>query len=196
VALARALVNRPKVLLLDEPLGALDLKLREEMQVELKALQRALGLTFIFVTHDQGEALSMSDRVAVFNAGRIVQVGAPEDVYERPRTRFVAEFVGGSNVLEPVVAARFGAPPRLASLRPEAIAVRPAGSPSDPGWLHADGSCVEVQYQGAMSRVIADCGGVRLTAIVPAAEARVLRAGEPIALHWPLSTMHVMENEP
>ena len=103
VALARALVVRPKVLLLDEPLGALDLKLREEMQGELKGLHRTLGLTFVFVTHDQGEALSMADRVAVFNEGRIVQVGSPEDIYERPRTRFVADFVGGSNVIEPEV---------------------------------------------------------------------------------------------
>ena len=101
VALARALIVRPKVLLLDEPLGALDLKLREEMQSELKTLQRSLGLSFVFVTHDQGEALSMADRVAVFNDGRIVQVGSPEDIYERPRTRFVADFVGGSNVIEP-----------------------------------------------------------------------------------------------
>ena len=99
VALARALIVRPKVLLLDEPLGALDLKLREEMQLELKGLQRALGLSFVFVTHDQGEALSMADRVAVFNEGRIVQVGPPEEVYERPRTRFVAGFVGSANVL-------------------------------------------------------------------------------------------------
>jgi putative spermidine/putrescine transport system ATP-binding protein len=96
VALARALVNRPKVLLLDEPLGALDLKLREEMQLELKALQQALGITFVFVTHDQSEALSMADRVAIFNQGRIVQVGTPLEVYERPRTRFVAGFVGSS----------------------------------------------------------------------------------------------------
>ena len=94
VALARALVNEPKVLLLDEPLGALDLKLREQMQVELKALQRNLGITFVFVTHDQGEALSMADRVAIFNEGKIVQVGAPQEIYERPRTRFVADFVG------------------------------------------------------------------------------------------------------
>src|SRR4029079_13055112 len=100
VALARALVVRPKVLLLDEPLGALDLKLREEMQGELRTLQRSLGLSFVFVTHDQGEALSMADRVAVFNDGRIVQVGSPEEIYERPRTRFVADFVGGSNVIE------------------------------------------------------------------------------------------------
>ena len=105
VALARALVIGPKVLLLDEPLGALDLKLREEMQGELKALQQTLGITFVFVTHDQGEALSMADRVAVFNDGRIVQVGSPADIYERPRTRFVADFVGGSNVFEPRVRA-------------------------------------------------------------------------------------------
>ena len=101
MALARALVVKPKVLLLDEPLGALDLKLREQMQVELKALQREVGITFVFVTHDQGEALSMSDRVAVFNHGRIVQIGTPDEIYERPRTRFVADFVGGSNILEP-----------------------------------------------------------------------------------------------
>ena len=94
VALARAIVNRPKVLLLDEPLGALDLKLREQMQEELKALQKTLGITFIFVTHDQGEALSMADRVAVFNFGKLVQVGTPEQIYRQPNSRFVADFVG------------------------------------------------------------------------------------------------------
>src|SRR5207245_7678705 len=96
-ALARALVNRPRVLLLDEPLGALDLKLRQEMQVELKAIQQEVGITFVYVTHDQEEALTMSDRIAVFNAGRIEQIGSPEDVYERPETEFVAGFVGVSN---------------------------------------------------------------------------------------------------
>jgi putative spermidine/putrescine transport system ATP-binding protein len=101
VALARAIVNRPKVLLLDEPLGALDLKLRESMQEELKSLQRSLGITFIFVTHDQGEALSMADRVAVFSDGRVMQVGTPEDIYNHPNSRFVADFVGSSNVLPP-----------------------------------------------------------------------------------------------
>src|SRR6478672_9170093 len=99
VALARALVNRPRVLLLDEPLGALDLKLREEMQIELKAIQHQVGITFIYVTHDQEEALTMSDRIAVFNAGRIEQVGSPAEVYEQPATAFVAGFVGVSNVL-------------------------------------------------------------------------------------------------
>src|SRR5687767_7409547 len=128
VALARALVNRPKVLLLDEPLGALDLKLREQMQVELKALQQALGITFVFVTHDQGEALSMADRVAIFNEGRLVQIGTPEDVYERPQTRFVADFVGSSNLLEPAFSAAHGGYHGWASLRPEKIRVAPAGT--------------------------------------------------------------------
>ncbi len=99
VALARALVNRPGVLLLDEPLGALDLKLRQEMQIELKHIQQTVGITFIYVTHDQEEALSMSDRLAVFNQGRIEQIGSPAEVYERPATAFVANFVGTSNVL-------------------------------------------------------------------------------------------------
>ena len=99
IALARALVNHPKVLLLDEPLGALDLKLREEMQVELKSIQREVGITFVFVTHDQGEALSMSNRIAVFNKGRVEQVGTPREIYDHPATAFVAGFVGTSNVL-------------------------------------------------------------------------------------------------
>ena len=135
VALARALVVRPKVLLLDEPLGALDLKLREEMQGELKSLQRTLGLTFVFVTHDQGEALSMADRVAVFNDGRIVQVGTPEEIYERPRTRFVADFVGGSNVIEPATARAWIGTARAASLRPEKIALLADGAAA-PGGRH------------------------------------------------------------
>ena len=99
MALARALVNRPRVLLLDEPLGALDLKLRQEMQIELKQIQQTVGITFIYVTHDQEEALSMSDRLAVFNAGQIEQIGSPAEVYERPASVFVANFVGTSNVL-------------------------------------------------------------------------------------------------
>jgi putative spermidine/putrescine transport system ATP-binding protein len=99
VALARALINHPKVLLLDEPLGALDLKLRQQMQVELKSIQQRVGITFIFVTHDQEEALTMSDRIAVFNEGRIVQVGTPAEIYERPASPFVAGFVGTSNLI-------------------------------------------------------------------------------------------------
>ena len=114
-------MNEPRVLLLDEPLGALDLKLREAMQDELKALQQRLGITFVFVTHDQHEALSMADQLAVFNQGRIAQIGTPEDIYARPATRFVADFVGSSNVLPPEVTRAFGGPMAWASLRPEAI---------------------------------------------------------------------------
>ena len=102
----RALVNQPGVLLLDEPLGALDLKLREEMQVELKSIQHAVGITFVFVTHDQGEALSMSTRIAVFNDGRVEQVGTPQEIYDRPATSFVAGFVGTSNLLDAEQSAR------------------------------------------------------------------------------------------
>ena len=126
VALARALINKPRVLLLDEPLGALDLKLREQMQEELRKLQRALGLTFVFVTHDQEEALSMADRVAVFAEGRIQQVGSAEDIYRRPASRFVADFVGSSNVI-PADFAGVGAAGQWASLRPEDITLDPAG---------------------------------------------------------------------
>ena len=124
VALARALVNQPKVLLLDEPLGALDLKLREEMQVELKAIQREVGITFVFVTHDQGEALSMSNRVAVFNHGRIEQVGTPREIYDHPTTAFVAGFVGTSNVLSAALSQRAdGRATHVHSVRPERIRV-------------------------------------------------------------------------
>ena len=121
VALARALVNRPRVLLLDEPLGALDLKLREEMQIELKAIQHQVGITFIYVTHDQEEALTMSDRIAVFNRGRIEQIGSPADVYERPATAFVAGFVGTSNLLGGEVAVRIVGRPGTFTVRPEKI---------------------------------------------------------------------------
>ena len=121
VALARALVNQPSVLLLDEPLGALDLKLREEMQVELKAIQHEVGITFVFVTHDQGEALSMSSRVAVFNHGRIEQVGTPREIYDRPATAFVAGFVGTSNLLDVGISERLLGTAAPHTLRPERI---------------------------------------------------------------------------
>src|SRR5213075_196061 len=129
VALARALVNRPRVLLLDEPLGALDLKLREEMQIELKAIQQQVGITFIYVTHDQDEALTMSDRLAVFNQGRIEQIGAPADVYEHPATRFVAGFVGTSNLLRDEVARSITGESGTFTVRPEKIRL---GQPDDP----------------------------------------------------------------
>jgi putative spermidine/putrescine transport system ATP-binding protein len=178
VALARALVVRPKVLLLDEPLGALDLKLREEMQLELKALQRSLGLTFVFVTHDQGEALSMADRVAVFDHGRIQQVGAPEDIYERPRTAFVAGFVGSANVLTAAQARALGAAPAPASLRPEKIGVVHANA--------SQGIAATVQsvlYQGAARRIVATTAeGLEIAALVPARDADWLAPGLPVRL--------------
>ena len=125
VALARALVNQPSVLLLDEPLGALDLKLRQEMQIELKAIQQRVGLTFIYVTHDQEEALTMSDRMAVMNAGRIEQVGTPAEVYEEPRTPFVAGFVGTSNMLTGEAAQAVAGSPKPLTIRPEKIRMTP-----------------------------------------------------------------------
>ncbi len=150
VALARALVNRPRVLLLDEPLGALDLKLREQMQVELKAIQRDVGITFLFVTHDQDEALTMSDRIAVFNGGRIEQVGTAREVYERPASAFVAGFVGSSNVLAGDVARRLVGDDAAVSVRPERVRV---GADVE-GDVVADGVVSEVVYSGATSRVL------------------------------------------
>jgi putative spermidine/putrescine transport system ATP-binding protein len=143
VALARAIVNEPPVLLLDEPLGALDLKLRQEMQVFLKALQRDLGITFVYVTHDQEEALTMSDRLAVFNAGRIEQVGSPAEVYEHPQTEFVAGFVGVSNVLE-----REG---RRITIRPEKIRMADEGTSEGEA-----GTVREVVYVGMVTRYVVD----------------------------------------
>jgi putative spermidine/putrescine transport system ATP-binding protein len=145
VALARAIVNEPPVLLLDEPLGALDLKLRQEMQVFLKALQRDLGITFVYVTHDQEEALTMSDRLAVFNAGRIEQVGSPAEVYEHPQTEFVAGFVGVSNVLE-----REG---RRITIRPEKIRMTDEGTSEGEGEA---GTVREVVYVGMVTRYVVD----------------------------------------
>ncbi|CDF82479.1 Uncharacterized ABC transporter ATP-binding protein YdcT [Pseudomonas knackmussii B13] len=150
VALARALVNRPRVLLLDEPLGALDLKLREQMQSELKKLQRQLGITFIFVTHDQGEALSMSDRVAVFNKGRIEQVDTPRNLYMKPATPFVAEFVGTSNVLRGDLATLIAGNPQPFSIRPEHI--RFASGERSASDVEISGLLHDIQYQGSATR--------------------------------------------
>ncbi|UUQ66497.1 ABC transporter ATP-binding protein [Pseudomonas fuscovaginae UPB0736] len=150
VALARALVNRPRVLLLDEPLGALDLKLREQMQSELKKLQRQLGITFIFVTHDQTEALSMSDRVAVFNKGRIEQVDTPRNLYMKPATAFVAEFVGTSNVIRGDLARQLGGSDQPFSIRPEHV--RFAEGPAEGNEVEISGVLHDIQYQGSATR--------------------------------------------
>ena len=191
VALARALVNEPRALLLDEPLGALDLKLREQMQDELKALQQTLGITFVFVTHDQGEALSMADRVAIFDAGRIVQVGSPEDVYERPRTRFVADFVGSSNVLAPDFAAAHGGARAWTSLRPEKIRlVAPDGTAA----ASLSGTVAAVQYHGATTRLAVAVEGATL-AVTAASAGCGVRPGEAVSLAWEPAAMHVMEGE-
>jgi len=163
VALARALVNRPRVLLLDEPLGALDLKLREEMQIELKAIQQEVGITFIYVTHDQQEALTMSDRLAVFNRGRIEQVGSPADVYERPATRFVAGFVGTSNLLTGNVAATVLGRPGTFTIRPEKIRLAAADATSGSDETSASGTIQSVVYLGPDTRYIVDLdAGARL----------------------------------
>ena len=185
VALARALVNKPRVLLLDEPLGALDLKLREQMQEELKTLQRSLGITFIFVTHDQGEALSMADRVAVFNNGRIVQAGTPEEIYKRPQTRFVADFVGSSNVIAPDVMQSFGGERRWASLRPEAIRLASQGGVS--------ATTLVSNFLGSTTRLSIDAGGTKLHVMLPAGE-KVPEPGETVRLEWNAADVHYMDD--
>ena len=152
VALARALVNRPRLLLLDEPLGALDLKLRESMQLELKAIQAEVGITFIYVTHDQEEALTMSDRIAVFNGGRIEQVGAPADVYERPATKFVAGFVGTSNLLGGEAAQAVIGRDGLFTVRPEKIRMGEPDEPSGSDEYAATGRIRSVVYLGSDTR--------------------------------------------
>jgi len=158
IALARAIVVKPKVLLLDEPLGALDLKLREQMQIELKQLQRQLGITFIFVTHDQEEALTLSDRIAVFNNGRIEQLGTPKDLYEKPASEFVAGFVGTSNIFSAEQAnALFGKKTKVA-LRPEKIDVVTKGG--------TKAKVMEVIYLGSYVRLILDVQGIQVKATV------------------------------
>jgi putative spermidine/putrescine transport system ATP-binding protein len=185
VALARALVNRPKVLLLDEPLGALDLRLREEMQVELKAIQREVGITFLFVTHDQGEALTMSDRIAVFDNGRIEQVGTPAEVYERPATAFVAGFVGTSTLLTGEVARALLGRDGTYVVRPENVRIGPPG-PDDVG---ADGTLTELVYAGPETRLYVQLdAGVRMVAVRPNAGPpgpAEPRPGDRLRLAWP-----------
>ncbi|MET9083886.1 ABC transporter ATP-binding protein [Streptomyces sp. NPDC004237] len=198
VALARALVGRPRVLLLDEPLGALDLKLREQMQIELKALQREVGITFVFVTHDQEEALTMSDRVAVFHQGRIEQVGTPAEIYERPATSFVASFVGTSNLLTGDTARRVLGADGTHSIRPEKIRVIDEADDADaPEEATAVGTVAEVVYLGDATRFLVDLdGGGRLTALQQnldtSAEDVAAYRGTRVRLRWQRRhTVHV-----
>ena len=156
VALARALINHPKVLLLDEPLGALDLKLRQQMQVELKSIQKRVGITFIFVTHDQEEALTMSDRIAVFNQGKIEQIGTPSDVYEKPATSFVAGFVGTSNLISGEVAKRITGSEKTFSIRPEKIYLGSSSDKPSENKYVANGTVRDVIYLGLYTRYLVD----------------------------------------
>ena len=192
VALARALVNQPKVLLLDEPLGALDLKLREQMQEELKALQKELGITFVLVTHDQGEALSMANRVAIFNEGKIVQAGPPADVYEHPRSRFVADFVGSSNVLPPEFAAAHGGTHAWTSLRPEKVRIVRAGEALPAGQFGVSGRVASALYQGAITRIAVELNSTRIIAAIPTGMTTI-QEGETVALAWDACNLVAME---
>jgi putative spermidine/putrescine transport system ATP-binding protein len=189
VALARALINQPSVLLLDEPLGALDLKLREQMQVELKAIQRRVGITFIYVTHDQGEALGMSDRIAVFNKGRVQQIGTPTEIYERPESAFVAGFVGISNILEGAVAQAIAGSAAPFSIRPEKIRMQSPDTAVPADCFSAAGHIDSLLYLGASTRynVALDAGGA-LTVIEQNRDAPDLggvpQQGLPVRLVW------------
>jgi putative spermidine/putrescine transport system ATP-binding protein len=191
IALARSLVNRPRVLLLDEPLGALDLKLRQEMQIELKRIQQEVGLTFVYVTHDQEEALTMSDRLAVFNRGRIEQLGAPAEVYERPATEFVAGFVGVSNVLE-----RDG---RRFTVRPEKIHMLETGEEASRSDTVESGRIRDVVYAGVFTRYVVDLdSGGELTVVrqnLETSSQEVLESrGKRVRLEW--RPEHTFEIEP
>jgi putative spermidine/putrescine transport system ATP-binding protein len=189
VALARALVNRPRVLLLDEPLGALDLKLREEMQIELKAIQQDVRITFVYVTHDQEEALTMSDRLAVFNRGRIEQLGTPADLYERPATAFVAGFVGTSNLLRGEAARALVGQDGLFTVRPEKIRLTEPGAAVAGDEVGADGTIRTVVYLGPDTRYIValDAGSdlVVTQQNLNTSSMEVLAAqGQPVRLVW------------
>ncbi|HEX7717349.1 MAG TPA: ABC transporter ATP-binding protein, partial [Marmoricola sp.] len=201
VALARALVNRPKVLLLDEPLGALDLKLRREMQIELKQIQRDVGITFVFVTHDQEEALTMSDRIAVFRDGHIEQVGSPVELYERPATPFTAGFVGTSNLLTGELAQRLVGRDGSFGIRPEKIRLSPADRPAPDDHASTHGVVREVVYLGAATHAIVDLeGGGTLTVLQQNLEATADQMlafrGESVVLSWHPASVVTLTEEP
>jgi putative spermidine/putrescine transport system ATP-binding protein len=192
VALARAIVNEPEVLLLDEPLGALDLKLRQEMQVELKRIQREVGITFIYVTHDQEEALTMSDRLAVFNQGRIEQIGTPVDVYEHPSSDFVAGFIGISNLLE--------RGRRHFTIRPEKIQLLDEGEQPPPGSHVESGRIEDVVYLGMLTRyVIGLAEGGTVTAVrqnLDTAAAQALQSrGRSVRVAWRADQTYEIQDE-
>jgi spermidine/putrescine transport system ATP-binding protein len=219
VALARALVNLPKVLLLDEPLGALDLKLRKGLQIELKQIQREVGITFVYVTHDQEEALTMSDRIAVMNRGRVEQIGVPEEIYERPTTSFVAGFIGVSNLMPATVArqgiVKLDSGPEVAAetgplgpgegcaavVRPEKLRVELVdGTPVANGAPSVDGVVESSVFLGTATQIVVDVGeGVRMTVLVPNADEsqrqRLPGGGARVRLSWEPEHMHVVIDE-
>jgi spermidine/putrescine transport system ATP-binding protein len=219
VALARALVNLPKVLLLDEPLGALDLKLRKELQVELKRIQRDVGITFVYVTHDQEEALTMSDRIAVMNRGRVEQVAAPEEVYDRPATTFVAGFIGVSNLMPATVAGShevkldqgqtistetdgFSPGERChAVVRPEKLSVELGENGHGADQARVEGVVTSSLYLGTSTQIAVDLGeGVRMTVLVPNADEaerqRLPGGGARVGLSWEPENMHLVRESP
>ena len=188
VALARALVNKPRVLLLDEPLGALDLKLREQMQHELKTLHKQLGITFIYVTHDQTEALSMSDRVAVFNKGKIEQCETPRNLYMQPKTSFVADFVGTSNVINSELAQQITGNKQPFSIRPEHITIHT----HQKNVLKIVGEVADIQYHGATSKIEVDMGYQLISMVLSNtenSEADLPKIRQKLTLCWPQSHM-------
>lgn len=205
VALARAIANRPKVLLLDEPLGALDLKLRKQMQMELKALQQALGMTFIFVTHDQEEALVMADRIAVMEAGRIVQIGTGSEVYHKPATRYVADFIGEANLIPckvqpdrtlavtdsglqlavPLPDAAASGAAVTCLVRPEVVGVHAGAPQTDAGQTALQGTVRQVVFVGNATRVYVDIGGLDVIAQIPSSShSPGFHAGQPVHVSW------------
>jgi len=196
VALARAIVNEPQVLLLDEPLGALDLKLRQEMQLELLRVQREVGITFVYVTHDQEEALTMSDRIAVLNHGNIEQIGAPVEVYERPRTAFVAGFIGVSNLIE--------RESHRITVRPEKITLLEDGQPDPPGTHVESGRVQDVIYAGVLTRYVVDLdGGGELVVSRQNAEVHDVREGgatiargDRVRIAWRMEQAFTIPTEP
>jgi len=220
VALARALVNLPKVLLLDEPLGALDLKLRKGLQVELKRIQREVGITFVYVTHDQEEALTMSDRIAVMNRGRVEQVDAPEDVYERPATTFVAGFIGVSNLMPAVVEQSAGERTRVrldagvdveaagnglvtgerchAVVRPEKLRIDRREDSTRDGWPSVEGTVESSIYLGTATQIVVRLAGdVPMTVLVPNADdaerGRLPGGGADVRLSWAPEHIHLVK---
>jgi spermidine/putrescine transport system ATP-binding protein len=219
VALARALVNLPKVLLLDEPLGALDLKLRKELQVELKRIQRDVGITFVYVTHDQEEALTMSDRIAVMNRGRVEQIAPPEEVYDRPATTFVAGFIGVSNLMPATVTGShevkldqgqtiatetdgFSPGERChAVVRPEKLRVELGENGQSPDQAHVEGVVASSLYLGTSTQIAVDLGeGTRMTVLVPNADEaerqRLPGGGARVGLSWEPEHMHLVRESP